>query len=145
MFYNSFLLFLFYNFFTSPKFWEMLQNPCDHYVQEKGLSTGPSTISDLCPRIVGRGNRSKVSEGPVLRSFYSVKRNSDRLAGTFRWSEHPSTAWLVPSTSARTSQCSLTGTFHRRRSRLLKIGFFRQVRELKIQRKNPGNALHKST
>jgi hypothetical protein len=30
-------------------------------------------------------------------------------------------------------------TFHRRRrSRLLKTGFFRQVRELKIRRKNPG-------
>jgi hypothetical protein len=25
---------------------------------------------------------------------------------------------------------------------LLKIGFLREVRELKIQRKNPGNALH---
>jgi hypothetical protein len=25
---------------------------------------------------------------------------------------------------------------------LLKTGFFRQVRELKIQRKNPGSALH---
>jgi hypothetical protein len=36
---------------------------------------------------------------------------------------------------------SLAGTFHRRRSRLLKAGFFRQVRELKIQRKNPGSAL----
>jgi len=36
---------------------------------------------------------------------------------------------------------SLAGTFHHRRSRLLKAGFFRQVRELKIQRKNPGSAL----
>jgi hypothetical protein len=36
----------------------------------------------------------------------------------------------------------LAGTFHGRRSRLLKIGFFREVRELKIQRKNPGSALH---
>jgi hypothetical protein len=26
-------------------------------------------------------------------------RNSDRLADTFRWSEDPSTAWLVPSTA----------------------------------------------
>jgi hypothetical protein len=36
---------------------------------------------------------------------------------------------------------SLVGTFHSRRSRSLKTGFFRQVRELKIQRKNPGSAL----
>jgi hypothetical protein len=35
----------------------------------------------------------------------------------------------------------LAGTFHRRSSRLLKTSFFRQVRELKIQRKNPGSAL----
>jgi hypothetical protein len=35
----------------------------------------------------------------------------------------------------------MAGTFHRRRSRLLKTGFFRQVRELKIQKKNPGSAL----
>jgi len=46
------------------------------------------------------------------------------------------TGWLVPSTG---SQYSLAGTFHRRRSRLLKTGFLRQ---LKIQRKNPGSALH---
>jgi hypothetical protein len=51
------------------------------------------------------------------------------LAGTFHWSEDPSTLWLV-------------GTFHHRRSRLLKTGFFKQVMELKIQRKNPGSALH---
>jgi hypothetical protein len=37
----------------------------------------------------------------------------------------------------------LAGTFHRRRSGLLKTSFFRQVRELKIQRKNPGSALWK--
>jgi len=41
----------------------------------------------------------------------------------------------------RRSQYSLAGTFHGRRSPLLKTGFFRQVRELKIQRKNPGSAL----
>jgi hypothetical protein len=35
----------------------------------------------------------------------------------------------------------LAGTFYRRRSRLQKTGFFTQVRELKIQRKNPGSAL----
>ncbi len=33
---------------------------------------------------------------------------------------------------------------HRRRSRLLKTGFFRQVRELKIQMKNSGSALYVS-
>jgi hypothetical protein len=48
------------------------------------------------------------------QGFFSLFRNSDRLAGTF----------------------------HRRRSRLLKTSFFRQVRELKIQRENPGSALH---
>jgi hypothetical protein len=61
--------------------------------------------------------------------FFSLFRNSDRLAGTFRWSEDPSTAWLVASTTERSS--------------LLKTGFFRQVRELKIQRKNPGSAFTK--
>ncbi len=46
-------------------------------------------IWDLCPRLVGRGNRSKITEGPVLGSLSYVKqswdfftfRNSDRLAG----------------------------------------------------------------
>jgi hypothetical protein len=149
-------------------------------------STGPSVIWDLCPRPVGRGNRSKITEGPILGPFptknragmFSLLRNSDWLAGTFRgqkipvqpdwylplvrrsqysltgafcWSEDPSTAWLVPSAGhkipvqsdwylprqkipvqpdwylllVRRSQYSLTGTFHRRRSRLLKTGFFR--------------------
>jgi len=59
--------------------------------------------------------------------IFSLFRNSDRPAGTFCWSEVRSTA--------------LVGTFHRRRFCLLKTGFFRQVRELKIQRKNPGSAL----
>jgi hypothetical protein len=31
--------------------------------------------------------------------FFSLFRNSEGLAGTFRWSEDPSTAWLVPSTA----------------------------------------------
>jgi hypothetical protein len=35
----------------------------------------------------------------------------------------------------------LAGTFHRPRFHLMKTGFFRQVMELKIQRKNPGSAL----
>jgi hypothetical protein len=35
---------------------------------------------------------------------------------------------------------SLAGTFHCRRSRLVKTSFFRQVRVLKKQRKNPGSA-----
>ncbi len=64
------------------------------------------------------------------------------------------TGWLVPSVGqkipeqpgwylplVRRSQYNLAGTFHPRRSHLLKTGFFRQVRELKIQRKNPGSAL----
>ncbi len=50
--------------------------------------------------------------------FFSLSRNSDRQAG-----------YLLST--------SLAGTFHRRRPRLLKTGFFRQVRELK----NPGSAL----
>jgi len=39
-----------------------------------------------------------------------------------------SAAWLVPSTAEDLA--------------LLKTGFFRQVRQLKIQMKNPGSALH---
>jgi hypothetical protein len=49
------------------------------------------------------------------------------------------TRWLVPPL-VRKSQYSLAGTFHLRRSRLLKTGFFKEVRELKIQRKNSGSA-----
>jgi hypothetical protein len=53
--------------------------------------------------------------------------------------------WLVPSTISekkpvRRSQYSLADTFDCRRSCLLKTGFFRQVRELKIRRKNLGSA-----
>jgi hypothetical protein len=55
--------------------------------------------------------------------FFSLLRNSDRYLQ------------LV-----RRSQYSLVGTFHHRRSRLLKRGFFRPVMELKIQMKNPGSA-----
>jgi hypothetical protein len=44
----------------------------------------------------------------------------------------------------RRSQYSLAGgTCHNKRSRTLKTGFFGQVRELKIQRKNPGSGLRK--
>jgi hypothetical protein len=51
------------------------------------------------------------------------------------------TGWLVPSAGQKI-QYSLAGTFHRRRSHLLKTSFLRQVREMKRQRKNPGSALH---
>jgi hypothetical protein len=51
---------------------------------------------------------------------FSLFRNSDRLAGAFRWSEDPSIAWLVPSTAE---------------DPLAENRFFRQVRELKMQRK----------
>jgi hypothetical protein len=34
----------------------------------------------------------------------------------------------------------MAGTCHRRRSYWLETGFFRQVRELKVQRKNPASA-----
>jgi hypothetical protein len=33
-----------------------------------------------------------------IAGIFSLFRNSDSLAGTFRWSEDPSTTWLVPST-----------------------------------------------
>jgi hypothetical protein len=54
-----------------------------------------------CTQVLCRGNRSKIVEGHVLRSFTFVKqsgdfslfRNSDRMAGTFRWSEDPSTEY----------------------------------------------------
>ncbi len=36
---------------------------------------------------------------------------------------------------------NLVGTFHHKRSLLLKTGFFRQAKELKIQRKIPGSVL----
>ncbi len=48
--------------------------------------------------------------------------------------------WLVPSAGQKI-QYNLASTFHRRRSCLLKTGFFRQARELKLQRKNPGGDL----
>jgi hypothetical protein len=59
--------------------------------------------------------------------IYSLFRNSDRAG------------WYLP--LVRRSHYSLAGTVHRRRSPLLKTGFFRLVRGLKIQRKNPGHAL----
>ncbi len=52
------------------------------------------------------------------------------------------TCWLLPSAGQKIPVV-LAGTCHRRRSRLLKTGFFGQVRELKIQRKNPGSGLRK--
>jgi hypothetical protein len=58
-------------------------------------------------------------EGLVLRSFSYVSRAGICLL--FRNSDR------------------LVGTFHRRRSSLLKTGSLRHVMELKIQRKNPGN------
>jgi hypothetical protein len=51
--------------------------------------------------------------------IFSLFRHSDRLAGTFSWSEDP---WYSPA-----------GTFHGKRSRLLKTGFFRQKYKGKIQ------------
>jgi hypothetical protein len=53
------------------------------------------------------------------------------------------TGRLVPSVGQKIprSQYRLAGTFHCKRSRILKTGFFKQVRELKIQRKNPGSVL----
>jgi hypothetical protein len=45
-----------------------------HYVYEKGPSTGLSMIS-ICAQ--GRGNMSKIREGPVLRSFSYLKQSWD--------------------------------------------------------------------
>ncbi len=71
--------------------------------------------------------RSKITEGSVLRSFSYVKRSWD----FFHFLE------IVTGRLGYLPSTSLAGTFHRRRPRLLKTGFFRQVRELK----NPGTAL----
>ncbi len=75
---------------------------CFLMVSPKGLST----------RL---GNKLKITEGPVLLrpfsyvkqswDFFSLFRNSDRLASTFSWSEDPSPAWLVPSTAAEGPAC----------------------------------------
>jgi hypothetical protein len=43
----------------------------------------------------------------------------------------------------RRSQSTLVGTFHGRKSPLMKTGLFRQVMDLKIKRKNPGGALRR--
>ncbi len=51
------------------------------------------------------------------------------------------TGWLVPSRRSEDPKYNMAGTFHRKRSRLLKTGFSRQARELRIQRKNQGSAL----
>ncbi len=85
------------------------------------------------PRRVCRRDRLKIAEGlysgPFLKysraGIFPLFRNNDRPAGTFHWSK----------------ESSLAGTFHRGRFRLLKTGFFGQVMELKIRRKNPSSAL----
>jgi hypothetical protein len=51
------------------------------------------------------------------------------------------TGWLVPSAGQKIP-VQLGWYLPRRRSHLLKTSFFTQVREMKIQRKNPGSALH---
>jgi hypothetical protein len=48
---------------------------------------------------------------------------------------------IVKIFSTAVDPSSLADIFHCKRSRLLKTSFFRQVRELKIQRKNRGSAL----
>jgi hypothetical protein len=67
---------------------------------------------------------------PVRRSFFLHKAE----LGFFHVLEIV-TGWLVLSAWSEQPEYSLAGTFHCRRSGLLKTGFFRQVRELKIQRK----------
>ncbi len=79
-----------------------------------------------------------IGEGPVLKSFFYRQQSWD----FFHFLEIV-TGWLVPSAGQKIPVESLAGTtFHCKRSCLLKTGFFlRHVRELKIQRKNPGSAL----
>ncbi len=60
--------------------------------------------------------------------IFSLFRNRNRLVGTFRWLEDPSIAWASTFFTAEDPA-------------LLKTVFFRQVRELKTRRKNPGSAL----
>ncbi len=51
------------------------------------------------------------------------------------------TCWLIPSAGQKIQVQHMAGTFHRRKSCLLKTGFFSQGREMKVQRKNRGSAL----
>jgi hypothetical protein len=73
----------------------------------------PVLRSKITERPVYSGRKSR--KGFVLRSFSCVKRSWDFLH-FFRNSDRQ--AEYLPSTS-------LAGTFHRRRSRLLKTGLFR--------------------
>jgi hypothetical protein len=73
------------------------------------------------------------------RAYTQVLFLREALPGFFHFLEIVTGYWYVP--LVRRSQWILAGIFHRRISRLLKTGFFRQVRELKMQRKNPGRAL----
>jgi hypothetical protein len=49
--------------------------------------------------------------------------------------------WLVPSAARQKIPAEPGWHLQPQKIHLLKIGFFRQVRELKIQRKNPGSVL----
>jgi len=60
--------------------------------------------------------------------------------GLLYWLHSFPLAWLTFSNS----QSSLAGTFHRRWSHSLKRRFCGQLREQKVQRKNPGNALRRT-
>jgi hypothetical protein len=78
----------------------------------------------------------------VCRSFSKVKQNWD-----FFTVLEIVTACVCYLPLIRRSQCSLAGTFDSKKiplaeNRFLQTGFFRHVRELKIQRKNPGSVLY---
>jgi len=44
-----------------------------YFIYDKGLNIGSSKIWNLCLRLVGWGNRSKITEELVLKSFFYVK------------------------------------------------------------------------
>jgi len=84
----------------------------------------------VCPRPVSQGNRSKITEGPVLGSFSKL--------GAFHFSEIV-TGWLVPSAGQKIPV--EPGWYLQPQKILLAENRSLQVSELKIHRKKPGSAL----
>jgi len=73
------------------------------FLKEKGLCDLRSVAEASRLREQVENHRGACTQGALpLESragIFSLFRNSDWLAGTFRWSEDPSIAWLVPSTA----------------------------------------------
>jgi hypothetical protein len=70
------------------------------------------------------------------------RKNKGKMKKEKKKKNNKSTSWPVHSCWLEDpSTACLAGTFHGERSPLMKIGFVRQVRELKIQRKKLGSAL----